>query len=221
MKRPYFVCVGIVLSLCCFECKLALSANSAKGQPIVNSLSKKYPNWILTNDYGILSLEDLKRDIERFRERSYDPYYRGGGAYWQCFETKWVSTRYDRSRDADPMGAADKIVDLCDFEIHVREDNHWDDYWDRRGRPLEFCTDFTDNWKHLTQGEPFVCLNGQPSGNETQTIRGKKRLIHQWVWNRFKTRKGCYSLFEGECPGEKPGPAPDSFEEEIMACRVK
>jgi len=162
-------------------------------------LMQRHPHSILTPHRGILSESDLALDAQTYTERPYNP-QEFGGSFWQCFPVKFVSVEIDRRRDTDPMGRSDVIVTMCDFLVRVRGKATWNEYWDRRGRPVVFCDDFMSAWRKLTHDERFVCLNGEAAGVETRNEKGVKRQIRGWVWNKFKTHKGCYSFFDDACP---------------------
>lgn len=152
---------------------------------------------LLTPHYGILTSSDFAWDTDAYEPRPYSP--NGLGAFWQCFPTQFVTAGYGTSRGADPMGRSDISVTMCDLEIRFRGPGIWSDYWDRRGRPLSFCKEFIKNWRALTQAEPHVCLHGEPSGLVEARIQGRNHPIRGWVWNKFKTRKGCYGAFSSSC----------------------
>ena len=134
----------------------------------------------MTEDYGILSKEDLLYDIKL-----------GIPNQWQCFPAKDITFNYDTWRDNDPMGRFDIIVTLCYFGIEVQTDKLSHVYIDRRARLVEFCEELHKEWKQLTLGESYLCLNGEPHGDEDKE--------KNWTWNKVKTLKGCLSLFEGDC----------------------
>jgi len=144
------------------------------------SLANKYPDLILTNDYGILSETDILFDIQEGR----------GSALWQCFPLKDTKFNYKSWLEIDDPDA--KVVEVnrfCDFNITVKAKdlNHF--YYDRRARYLYTCRLFQKKWKELTKNQSYVCLNGS-SG----TISGKGK---SWLWNKAKTKNGCISLFSG------------------------
>jgi hypothetical protein len=171
----------ILITLCCFNQMLG-----------VEDLRIKYPDGLLTLDYGILSENDLKYDIKRGNPRPYlikefqPGYYR-----WQCFKTESVKYKYDVWKDNDPMGPSDTIVPLCFFGVHVKSEKIQHLYIDRRARRLEFCQEIENEWKELTRDETYLCLNGEPHGLKHTTV--------SWTWNKMKTKKGCISLFSGDC----------------------
>ena len=54
-------------------------------------------------------------------------------------------------------------------------------------------------WAELTHQEEFVCLSGLPVGKRRDESLGRKRIVTNWTWNKFQTKKGCFSYFENEC----------------------
>lgn len=180
-------------------CAALFAVTSTSAFSKVDGLKQKHPHSILTAHHGILSEADLVLDAQTYTVKPYNP-NATGSAYWQCFPTAAVSVGYEKWRDNDAMGRADIIVTICSLDIQVHGKNLWSDYWDRRGHPEDFCKDLVGAWKELSRNEPFVCLNGEPAGVETKIVNGLKHQIRGWVWNKFKTRKGCYSYFEGACP---------------------
>lgn len=169
-------------------------------------LREKYPNLILTPHYEILSEMDVRKDSRRFHNVPYGSKVIGN--FWQCFPTSDVLFHFDTRKGNDAMGRQAEIVTLCDLDIKVRGKTTWSDYWGRRAFPVEICKDIETAWKELSQGELYVCFNGMPGGAETQIINGKIHRIKGWIWNRFRTKKGCYSYFENEC---SPIPLEEDF----------
>lgn len=51
-------------------------------------------------------------------------------------------------------------------------------------------------WQRITKGQSIVCLNGNGGFYNQGEKDGKYRL---WTWAKFKSKKGCYSYFGGEC----------------------
>jgi hypothetical protein len=58
------------------------------------------------------------------------------------------------------------------------------------------CLWFKKRWTQLTSNESNVCLAGSNAGIEKESDGS---LIRTWVLDRFKTKKGCESYFEGYC----------------------
>ena len=169
----------------------ALSKGSAE------SLAARYPNWMITADYGIVSADDLAYDEKLGGSAMpYDPGRFSNQRYWQCLPLKNVHPKYHFWSGEDGMGLGGVTVNLCDLEIEVRQPGGLQIYHDRRGHPAEFCHSFGRNWKRLTRKEDIVCLEGEGSRSDEDKKEGKYR---NWTWSKLKTRKGCYAYFEGEC----------------------
>lgn len=165
------------------------------------SLRTKYPQKILTAEYEILSEKDILKDWREFEKEPVGMKLRED--VWQCFPMREVGFNYLIWKDSDLMGSEKVEVTLCDFEFQVRDQKIWSDYWGRRGLPLEFCKSMQARWIELTRHEEFVCLSGFLVDKVRTMERGRKRAITLWTWNKFQTRKGCFSYFENDCPGDE------------------
>ena len=151
---------------------------------------------LLTPGYEIVTKDDLAYDESTRIMVPYDPNDPIGPLRWQCFPKGEVDARFDSWRGTDGMGAWNKIYKMCSIEIEVHHNGEIHDYVDRRAHQVEFCQDFIQAWKRVTDHEPIVCLNGDGGGYDRDEKHGQSKL---WTWEKFKTRKGCYSYFEGEC----------------------
>ncbi|MFN8944012.1 MAG: hypothetical protein ACK5WZ_05240 [Pseudobdellovibrionaceae bacterium] len=136
-------------------------------------------------DYGILP--------ESYRTRS--------GArplMWRCFPIKDVEVKYRTWRDADPMGPYDVIVTMCDFEIWMNSKPFQNVYHGRRGKPESYCKTFEDAWSKLTKGEEYICMDGETlTKGEPEEDEDSKKMRVSWTWDKIKTKKGCYSFWDG------------------------
>jgi len=159
------------------------------------TLRERYPNRLITPDFGIVTADDLAYDAEHRLPSPYDPAKDLLARYWQCIPTHAVKRDYNASMGEDSMGPSGVETMMCDIEItaDIPEGRHL--YSDRRRHPNSFCQEFDRNWNRLTRGEKIVCFNGEDPSNENDTVFGKYRA---WIWDKFKTRKGCYSYF-GDC----------------------
>ncbi len=164
------------------------------------SLRTKYPQKMLTAEYGILNEKDILKDWREFEKEPVGMKLRED--VWQCFPAREVSFHYQTWKDSDLMGSEKAEFTICDFEFQVRDQKIWSDYWGRRGLPLEFCKSMQARWIELTQHEEFVCLSGFPVDEVRAVVHGRKRVITHWTLNKFQTRKGCFSYFENDCPGD-------------------
>ncbi len=153
-------------------------------------LKKEFPFGLITDDYGILNVQDLRRNAciampSPFSNRKWSSY-----PIWQCFEVK--NTNFDceiggRDEDTKEMMAMMVIFGARNGENH--------EFVSRRPLPLKSCRLYQKDWRKFTQNEKYVCLSGSsPIENK---IKGK--LGWDWVFGRYKTRKGCDSYFADEC----------------------
>ena len=162
-------------------------------------LMERYPQGLLTKDYGILTEKDLLFDVEKWGE--YPQYdvtrYQPGQVRWQCFRTKEVSYSYSTSRDNE--GPNNSMITLCDFRIWIKSTEPAHQYSGRRAWPVENCRDLHQVWKRLTRGEDYLCLSGHPDSLEKADKNEKFQNIKEWTWSKIKTKKGCHSYFVGDC----------------------
>jgi hypothetical protein len=151
---------------------------------------------LLTPGYGIVTEDDLAYDAKRRRIGPYDPTDHVGSLYWQCFPRAEVTAKFDSWRGRDGMGAWNKIYTMCTLEVDVNDTGESQIYTDRRAHRIGVCRDFMHAWKKITKDQRIVCLNGDGGGYEQDGKAGKYKL---WTWEKFKTKRGCYAYFSGEC----------------------
>lgn len=161
-----------------FSFHLIFWSISAKAE----SLQRKYPDLVLSDDYGILDEADILYDVQKLGR---------GAAVWQCFSIKDVKYSYSTFVDIDPTGDSEEVNTLCDFTFSAKKREIKNFYYDRSVRDIYSCRERNKKWKKITKGQSHVCLSGSFS-----RVSGKRRT---WFWNKTKTKKGCDSLFEGYC----------------------
>ena len=161
-----------------------------------NSKKARHLNGLITPGYGIVTEDDLAYDTLRREIRPYNPRNPTASLYWQCLPVKDVKPRYTTSRDSDPMGSSHIIITMCSLEVIVRHQGELQIYGDRRGHPVDYCQDFVKEWRKLIKGEDIVCLNGE-GGYYLNPEEPEK--YKYWTWEKFKTSKGCFSYFAGQC----------------------
>ncbi|MCB0411282.1 MAG: hypothetical protein KDD22_02075 [Bdellovibrionales bacterium] len=140
---------------------------------------------VVQSDYGILSVADKTR-------KPLTP------VEWRCFPIKDVQVKYHTWRDADPMGRYDVIVTMCNFEIRVSSKPFPHVYSGRRAKEVVYCNDFRAAWNKLTQGEEHICFDGETiTKGEPEKDAVSKKMRVSWTWDKVKTKKGCYSFWDG------------------------
>lgn len=155
-----------------------------------DSLNKEFPYAILGQNYGILNKDDLLENeaISKpvpFRSKKSYPFQ-----YWQCFEVKkttFICERgiYDKS-EKDFMSM---------FIITIRKDMFEQKYINNKLLNYRACLEFLKEWKDYTDKEKYVCISAEFLNEE----KIKTNVIWNWIFHRFKTKKGCNSFSSHEC----------------------
>ena len=164
---------------------------------------QKYPYPLLTDDYGILSANDLAAYTWGLKPRPFTAEAVSGEyTYWQCFPRELVViTLEDTGSSSDEVGWRDNVGDL---QIKVVVNPHLIHEYDMRARwtVLEFEKRFT-LWRTLMNKEKYVCLAGGFVHRERTIENGKVRELYEWTFEKIKTQKGCDSYFDSCHPSYK------------------
>ena len=176
---------------------LLVSAMDFASGAAIEKFSSKHPYNLLTPGYSIVTEDDLAYDNYRREIGPYSPKNSLSELYWQCFPTDAVTAGFDAWVGPDGMGPAGATYVMCTLDIAVHKDGETQTFADRRSHQVDFCLEFTKAWKKLTKDQKVVCLDGEGGSyhDEDKNI-GRHKL---WTWDKFKTKKGCYSFFAGEC----------------------
>jgi hypothetical protein len=163
----------------------------------IEKFSLKHPYNLLTHGYGIVTEDDLAYDNFRREIGPYNPEKSLSELYWQCIPVENVNAGFNAWVGPDGMGPHEAIYTMCTLEITVHANNEVQTFTDRRAHQIDFCLDFTKEWKRLTKNQKFVCLDGEGGSfyDDDKNV-GRQKL---WTWDKFKTKKGCYSFFAGDC----------------------
>ncbi len=158
-----------------------------------NSLRAKYPNELLSDDYGVLTEKDLLADENGIAIAPYK-IHNAWEAFrrWQCFESKKLLFHYHTWKDSDPYGALNEIATLCLFSFDVTDSSgikH--SYLIRRAKDVKTCQMFFHKWKKIRKNEKYVCISGSSANYEDG--------VKYWFWGKIKTKKKCMAYFENEC----------------------
>lgn len=151
----------------------------------LQSLKEAYPNGLIGDDFGVLTVDDLAvNTCNVFGENAYPPEGASPYRYWQCFIAKNVfisCEEEDQDKDSTVimgMYAAGKTR----LQVYVS----------RQVMPLKRCIGFQKDLKNLIEKENYICISGEfiedsESSHETA-----------WVFDKFKTKRGCVSYWD-EC----------------------
>lgn len=180
---------------------------------------EKFPEGLLTPDYGIITKDDLAINSWRtgVSPRNINS-LQGGLYFWQCFPVKEAKPRVHTWQGPDGMSPSDLNFTMCSLEIRVERPGDVQIFGERRAYRVDRCRDFMKQWRKLTQGESYVCLNGEGGDFTENAEKGLEKPVMHWVWDQIKTAKGCHSYFGSECdfsywkrrgyPGPKPSQTP-------------
>lgn len=184
MKHKNFL---LMLGVCLFP--LTINAISV-------SLKQKYPNTVLTDDYGILNEIDLNSHLDGVKRPPVFLKKSSAYIYWQCFARDSVRVRLE------DLGFSPEEDDESDIKyngeneaaltISVLGKNHIVQKYTMWGRlPITLAESRFNEYLKLMKGEPYVCLAGSYMENQSQTPQRKKQQIDEWAFIKIKTSKGC------------------------------
>jgi hypothetical protein len=150
----------------------------------LQTLRSKYPYGLLSDDFGILTLNDLALNACYFKPEPFPPVdFTSTYEYWQCFESRTISLSCDSNGVPDEHEGIMGLVVVDAFTDGVKHE-----YIERRPWKIRDCKDTLKNIATLTKGTSHVCISG--SFIETETDKAGKKTA-SWLFDRFKTRKGC------------------------------
>ena len=147
---------------------------------------------LLTDDYGIVTAQDLVEEEDRCQDLEPFP-PRGGGClqYWQCLPTKDVFIGCeDISADLGGEDTRQAVFWLKDGdEVHH--------YLTRRNFDLEACNGWKAKWEAVLAGEDVVCLSGEFINTENfdEHLLSPPGTQFYWIIDRMKSRHGEWSYF--------------------------
>jgi hypothetical protein len=158
---------------------------------------KKNPYALLTDDYDILTGDDIAITICRFGPIEFNE-DDDRGRYWKCYLTRNVTFSC-----GEPFFVENEEELEVIFKFTVSEKEMSSTYYPRRHVPISVCKDLQKRWKQLTRNQPHVCFLGVYDGKRIATKNGStsKRLV--WTWNSLKTKKGCEADFPEDCSLKK------------------
>ncbi|HLB59807.1 MAG TPA: hypothetical protein VJL87_06990 [Bdellovibrionota bacterium] len=144
----------------------------------------QYPYGLLTDDYGILTENDLKQNADRAGPK---PYSLNSHAYeyWQCFPVKDISFFCEYFEVDDPQKP------FADTHVRINLKGHFHEYITRRPWDQSMCHQMIRDFKTLVRNSNAACISGPFPQEEDGNV--------YWTFGRLKTKKGCVSYFIGEC----------------------
>lgn len=165
---------------------------------IDKNIKNKYPTILLTEDYDILSENDLASYTWGIKPVPFSIKEHSDYQYWQCFPRDRVSMILkDKGYSSEDIGWKENYGDL---QIEVWLDgliSH--QYFMRRPSSVSGYEEVFNRWQNLMKNEKYVCLGGRFSHYEEKIENGLKKKIYSWTFDRIKTKNGCDSYFINQC----------------------
>ena len=180
--------IFLILLVLAFSRTWAISAN----------INKEYRYTLLTEDYDILTDNDLAAYTWGMPPRPFDGEESGGYNYWQCFPREHISmTLEDFGYSSEDIEWKDTLSDIT--LLASNKPGVFHEYTMRHIHPTSFYEKKFHLWRKLMKGEKYVCLAGSYGSIEKRTQDGNTQEIHYWTFDKIKTKKGCDSNFMGDC----------------------
>lgn len=175
-----------LILIICFGC-ISLPTNASTH---LQELMKEFPYGLLTDDYGILSTLDLKINACTAIPEPFPNSHNQAYSYWQCFTVKNSKMDCERGK-YDPHEEA--LMSMLVLSGERNGELH--EFISRRPIPLGSCKLYQKDWQKLTSGQTHVCVSGSSPSLETKNLKP----VWNWIFDRYKTTKGCDSYFAHEC----------------------
>lgn len=175
--------VGVAIFFC-----LLLSSIVTQGTDNAHlaKLKSKFPNGLLSDDYGVLTLKDLALNACRLKP---PPFISGATysyQYWICFERKNVLPTCDDEGVDETEGHIGRVnIEASNQEMTYQ-------FFESRPWPIRDCRSFVKDLKRIMKGISHACISASGITKEEKNDKGQMERIG--FLHRFKTRKGC----EGE-----------------------
>jgi hypothetical protein len=147
-----------------------------------DELKKKFPYGLLTDDYGILTLNDLALNSCHSKPEPFVPGRLSPYEYWLCFESKNILAACEDQNFSNEDGYVGRLVVQAQdqqFKYRFIESRPW---------PITDCGNFAKTLKKLVQGTSHACISASYMDEEKKELGKKERI---GIFNRLKSRKGC------------------------------
>ncbi len=146
-------------------------------------LKSKYPYGLLSDDYGVLKVEDLALNACHIKPESFVPGALNPYEYWICFESKKIFVACEDQNFSNEDGRVGRV------EVEARAHQIVYQFIESRPWAIRACRNFVRRLKNLVQGTSHVCISASYIGKEERNERGQMERIG--IFNRIKTHRGC------------------------------
>ena len=160
------------------------------------ALKQKYPNTVLTDDYGILNEIDLDSHLDGVKHPPKFSRKSKVFIYWQCFARDAVRVSLEdlgsSPEDDDESDVKYNGENKAALTFSVLDKNHMTHKYIVWGRlPITLAESKFNQYLKLMRDEPYICL----AGSYTE----KRSQIDEWAFVKIKTHKGCIAYHENGC----------------------
>ena len=149
-------------------------------------LKSMFPNGLLSDDYWVLTLNDLALNTCRLKPPPFVPGATHSYQYWICFESKSVLPTCDDEGVDETEGHIGRV------NVEARSQEMIYQFFEHRPWSIRSCQSFVKDLKKIMKGTSHVCISASSITKEEKNERGQMERIG--FLHRFKTSKGC----EGE-----------------------
>ena len=168
------------------------------------ALKQKYPNTVLTNDYGILNEIDLDSHLDGVKHPPKFSKKSKVFIYWQCFPRNSVRVTLQdlgySPEDDDESDIKYNGENEAALTIYASRDDHVVHKYIVWGRlPVSLAENKFNEYLKIMKNERYVCLAGSYTENQTQIVKGIKQQINEWAFVKMKTHKGCIAYHKDGC----------------------
>lgn len=153
------------------------------------SMSFNINYGILTDDYGIVTEEDLRKEAEIAEPQpimeNFSPFM-----VWQCLPLIQVSTACDPTGDEIVSNSPGMQPLLTIFDGHSLFE-----FSTRRPCEENACNAMINRWKYLFEGEEVACISASYDQDYPVSNKNPWTRYSTWTINRIKSKKGNWSYF--------------------------
>ncbi len=147
------------------------------------SCAQSRPIGLLTDDYGIVTKEDLDEELVRANPSPFNTNDSSIFQYWMCYKPE----NYQITCEATGM-VAPEYGKVGAFEFSVTAEGKTHVFGTRRNQNLGVCKKLEATIKKIFKENDVVCINASFLEKESETQ-------YSWILDQVKAKKGEWSWF--------------------------
>ena len=155
---------------------------------VFSDFQKPQPG-LLTEDFGVLTRQEILNEIKGFHWRSYNAAEMTGYNIWQCFKKNKYKLIFRKTGDTiEGQPAHDANLEVFDGEkIQHYSPRHPAGTW--------LVQEYRRKWTKILKDAPAFCVAGEHIDEIRQSRNGKIVTINRWDLGKIKSQKGLWSYF--------------------------